>query len=325
MVNQNIQSRSFDNHYVDGSLIEIGECGSYPFCDSLLPDHITITDFPEFLKTVDVIDECVLKGADYIYVLEHHGSLFPRADIQSRALSMIIEERSPHVVLFSLTDWGREIAYRCARLCSGGLIADCTEFRVEKGRIIAGCPSWGGEVLADLAFSDPDKTGFATVQPHAFLSSDKKGRPGEVERIPVVDLKINGDLRCLSCTEEKSDHRRLEEADVVVVGGAGLVNSEGFGLVRDLSAAIGGEVGATRPPVNSGWVDEERLIGQTGKRLKPKLLLSVGTSGAVQYTAGITESDTIVAVNRDRNAPIFRIADLGVVAPQGPFESGQVP
>ena len=100
----------------------------------------------------------------------------------------------------------------------------------------------------------------------------------------------------------------------MVVGGAGLGNMEGFGLVRELAAAVGGEVAGTRPPVLLHWVDEDRLIGQTGKAVHPNLLFSIGTSGAIQYTAGITESKTIVAINRDANAPIFQVADLGVVA-----------
>ena len=100
----------------------------------------------------------------------------------------------------------------------------------------------------------------------------------------------------------------------MVVGGAGMGNVDGFGLVRSLSAALGGEVGATRPPVLNHWVDEERLIGQTGKSVRPELLISIGTSGAVQYTAGITESKTIVAINSDEGAPIFKMSHYGVVA-----------
>jgi electron transfer flavoprotein alpha subunit len=107
--------------------------------------------------------------------------------------------------------------------------------------------------------------------------------------------------------------RSLEETDVVVVGGAGIGSAEGFGRIRELAAAFGGEVGATRPPVLQHWVEENRMIGQTGKTVHPKLLLSIGTSGAVQYTAGITESQVIVAINREGKAPIFSTADFGIV------------
>jgi len=111
----------------------------------------------------------------------------------------------------------------------------------------------------------------------------------------------------------------LEEAKVVVVGGAGLGNTEGFGLIRQLAAVVGGEVAATRPPVLQHWIEEERMIGQTGKTVRPNLLFSIGTSGAIQYTAGIIESKTIVAINRDPNAPIFQVADFGIVADANTF------
>jgi transcriptional regulator with XRE-family HTH domain len=110
------------------------------------------------------------------------------------------------------------------------------------------------------------------------------------------------------------EERHLEDARIVVVGGAGMGDMRSFGLVRELSASLGGEVGATRPPVLYHWIDEERLIGQTGKTVRPKLLISVGTSGAVQFTAGITEAETIVAINRDPSAAIFKSADIGIVA-----------
>ena len=121
-------------------------------------------------------------------------------------------------------------------------------------------------------------------------------------------------LTFISSSPEPPEHRKLEDAHIVVVGGAGLGNSEGFRAVRELAVTLGGEIGATRPPVLQHWVDEDRLIGQTGKAVRPRLLLSIGTSGAVQYTAGIMESETIVAINRDPKASIFQVADLGIVA-----------
>jgi transcriptional regulator with XRE-family HTH domain len=114
-------------------------------------------------------------------------------------------------------------------------------------------------------------------------------------------------------------HRKLETAEIVVVGGAGMGSAKAFGKVRDLAAVLGGEVGATRPPVLEHWVDELRLIGQTGKSVAPRLLFSIATSGAVQYTAGIMEADTIVAINRDPGAPIFEVADIGIVADANEF------
>lgn len=120
-------------------------------------------------------------------------------------------------------------------------------------------------------------------------------------------------IKRLSITKNKSEEQSLENADKVVAGGAGLGNIEGFKNLRKLAAALGAQIGATRPPVLWHWTDDDRLIGQTGKTIRPELLISVGASGAVQYTAGFTEAKTVVAVNKDPNAPIFRFADIGII------------
>jgi electron transfer flavoprotein alpha subunit len=258
-------------------------------------------------------DQCIAHGADLVYVLHDPSLATIRADAYAPVLADAISTRGPMHVLFTLTDFGRELAARTARICDGGLIADCADLRIEENKMVATCPSWGGEIMAEISFSDGERTGFATVQPHPFRAVEVRGEPGAIERIRVECPKEPEGLKLLSTSSQPEEHRRLEEADVVVVGGAGLGNAEGFSLVRGLAAALGGEVGATRPPVLQHWVDEERLIGQTGKTVRPRLLLSIGTSGAVQYTAGIMEAKTVVAVNRDQNAPIFQFADIGIV------------
>lgn len=275
---------------------------------------ILLRSSPDFLSTDDSAEACIAHGADLVYIMQHPELNIPRTDIHAAALFQVIQQQGPRAVLFALTDFSREIAARAARMCNAGLIADCVTFQIENGEIKAGCPAWGGEIMAELGFSDPTQIGFATVQPHAFHLIEVRGTPGTVEKIPAGDLLTSTKLKRLSSLEAAADHRRLEEADIVVVGGAGLGNADGFALVRQLAAAMGGEVGATRPPVVYHWVDEERLIGQTGKTVRPGLLMSVGTSGAIQYTAGITESKSIIAVNRDPNAAIFQVADLGIIA-----------
>ena len=262
----------------------------------------------------EAADICIDKGADLVFILEHRDLGHYRPDVHSNAISCLVKERAPKMVLFALSDFGREIASSCAAVNNSGLVADCVEFGMEDNRIIASCPSWGGEIMARLTWNDSSITGFATVQPSAFLPSGRKGNPGEIETIVIKDNIQAENLKRVSVEAEHAGHRRLEDADIVVVGGAGVGNSEGFSMVRQLSAAMGGEVGATRPPVINHWVDEERLIGQTGKTVRPGLLISIGTSGAVQYTAGIVDSEYIVAINRDPNSPIFNVADVGIVA-----------
>jgi electron transfer flavoprotein alpha subunit len=266
------------------------------------------------LKIDHVIETCLSRGADIVYALEHADLAPPRADVHAQILDGLIRDQSPLAFLFALTDLGREIAARCASMTGAGMIADCVALTMEDGRIIADSPSWGGEIMARLSYSDHNVTCFATVQPFAFQEQSVKGVPGAVKKINVKSFSASEKLTLVSSSEKGAEHRSLEEAEVVVAGGAGVATIEGFGMIRSLAAALGGEVGATRPPVINHWVDEERLIGQTGKIVHPNLLITVGTSGAVQYTSGIRESKAIIAINRDPDSPIFNIADIGVVA-----------
>lgn len=258
--------------------------------------------------------DCIGHGADLVYVLDTPCLAEPRADIFATAMAEAVRTHAPMLVLYALTDFGRELAARTARMSNSGLIADCVDLRSERGKVVATCPSWGGEIMAEITFLDGVRTGFATVHCHVCQAIEVSGEPGAIEQVRLDRLEAPEGLALVSSSEEPEKHRKLDEAEVVVVGGAGLGNADAFGLVRELAAALGGEVGATRPPVLQHWVDEGRLIGQTGKTVRPKLLFSVGTSGAVQYTAGIMESKTIVAINRDPNSPIFQVADVGVVA-----------
>ncbi|MBW2049690.1 MAG: FAD-binding protein [Deltaproteobacteria bacterium] len=261
----------------------------------------------------------VAHGADRVLLVETGDLVTPGCEVPARALAHLVGERKPMLVLFALTDLGRDMASMAARVSNAGLIADCVDLKAGEKGITGLCPAWGGEIAAEIGFAHNRSPGFATVHPTAFVPIQTAGRPGTLERTRVGDLKEIGGLRLLSRSPEPPERRLLEDAEVVVVGGAGLGSSEGFGMARDLAAALGGEVAATRPPVLQHWVEEERMIGQTGKTVSPELLLSIGTSGAIQYTAGIMKSKTIVAVNRDPNAPIFQVADLGVVADAAAF------
>jgi len=257
---------------------------------------------------------CIAHGADKVYIFNIAGLRTPRAGIYGHILSDAVLKQNPMLVLFAITDFGRELASHTAILSNAGLIADCMDFRFENGAVVASSPSWGGEIMAEITFTDTHKTGFATVQPHVHPTVEVRGDPGVVERINVECPNTADRLKLLSSEIEPAEHRKLEEANIVVVGGAGLGSMDAFAMVRELATAMGGEVGATRPPVLQHWVEEERLIGQTGKTVRPSLLISVGTSGAVQYTAGIREAETIVAINRDANSQIFQLADIGIVA-----------
>jgi len=253
-------------------------------------------------------------GADRVYSLENKAFGVPGAALYAEALADWVGACLPRLVLFPLTDFGRELAARTARIRNGGLIADCADLTIDEGGIVGRCPAWGGQILAEIIFSNTETTGFATVQPHISPAVHVAGDPATVERIKVPEVDEGQRLTLLTTSPEPEERLRLETAKTVVVGGAGMGSMEGFGLVRELAAALGGEVGATRPPVLAHWAEEDRMIGQTGKTVRPNLLLSIATSGAVQYTAGIAEARMVVAINRDPNAPMFQAADLGIVA-----------
>lgn len=267
--------------------------------------------------------QAVSMGVHRIYCLDHAHLAVPRTDTYARVLAEFVMQRKPWLVLVSLNDFGRETAAFCAQRCQAGLIADCTELGFEDNQFIGHCPAWGGEILADIVLADGWPTAFVTVQPHGEGPQQPEPQTqtpaGRIETIAIDEIPAPEGLELRQRALEEADGRRLEDAEIVVAGGAGLGDIRGFGQVRELAAALGGEVGATRPPVLYHWVDEEQLIGQTGKTIRPKLLISAGTSGAIQYTAGIMESETIVAINSDPAAPIFQVADVGIVADAGAF------
>lgn len=265
------------------------------------------------------VEEAVAHGAQSVYCVEHPDLAVPRTDTYARVLEELVNIHSPWLVLMTLNDFGRETAAFCAQRCQAGLIAHCDQLVLKKGQLVGRCPAWGGQILADITLAEGWPTAFITVQPHGVVPQADPNAQGRIEKIIPQHVVIPQGLELKRRSMQSLEGRRLEDAEIVVAGGAGLGDMRGFGLVRELAAVLGGEVGATRPPVLHHWVEEERLIGQTGKTVRPKLLITVGTSGAVQYTAGIMEADTIIAVNRDPAAPIFQLADIGIVADAATF------
>jgi len=261
----------------------------------------------------------IQNGADNVYIIKNKDIDILRTDICAQALAGIVLKRNPMLFCFSLTDFCRELAARTAKICEAGLISECADIKIDNGAIVATCPSWGGRIMADITFTDSKRTGFATVLPTIASPSNVKGNPGSIEEINTPLKIFSTGPELISRMPEEKELRSIEDAETVVVGGAGMGTAQGFTALRELAIALGGQVGATRPPVLNHWVDEKRLIGQTGKTIRPNLLISVGTSGAVQYTAGIEESKVIVAVNRDKKAPIFETADYGIIADAGTF------
>jgi electron transfer flavoprotein alpha subunit len=194
-----------------------------------------------------------------------------------------------------------------------GLTADCTALDIEDGLLMSTRPTFGGNLMATIACPD-HRPQMSTVRPGVFKKAAKdETRTGEVV---VENIHINpADIRVklVERVKEVAEAVNLEEAEVIVAGGRGLKSGENFALIQELADALGGTVGASRAAVDAGWIPHAHQVGQTGKTVAPKIYIACGISGAIQHLTGMSGSDTVIAINRDANAPIFGVADYGIV------------
>ncbi len=221
------------------------------------------------------------------------------------------EAASAQVIVFGATAFGRDIAPRVAAARSAGLLMDVTELFAQEGCLAARRPVYAGKALAEVQAAGPQAV--AAVRPNAFAAQAQGGPAAPARALAVEVDPASVRARVREVRREAAGRAELSEADVVVAGGRGLKEPANFGLVEDLADALGAAVGATRAVVDAGWRPHHEQVGQTGKTVSPALYFAVGISGAVQHLAGMSSSRTIVAINRDAEAPIFKIADYGIV------------
>ena len=254
-------------------------------------------------------------GAQRVLLVDDPHLRFYRADLFTTVIRDLIEEDRPDIFLVGASDFGRELAPRVAKRIEVGLCADCValDWDEKNQKLIASSPAFGGNYLARIAWST-HRPYMVTVSAGTCAERPyEEAAHGEIVRVKRNLDKASSNISVVSSVRDPHPAAKLEEATIVVVAGRGVKNPEGFNFVRELGMLLGGEVGATRPVVDAHWASHEQLIGQTGRSIKPELLITCGTSGAVQYTAAIQGTGTVVALNRDPHAPIFRMADLGVV------------
>nr|MBC7245150.1 electron transfer flavoprotein subunit alpha [Chloroflexota bacterium] len=259
--------------------------------------------------------ELIADGADTVYLaddplLEHY-----RTDAYAKVLADLIQSKKPEIVLFGATTVGRDLAPRISQRIYTGLTADCTGLDIDESErlLLQTRPAFGGNIMATIV-CPRHRPQMATVRPGVMRAPQPDpSRQGEIERFPVnigeEDLNIN----ILRVVKEARRRVNLEDAKIIVSGGRGLGGPEGFKLIEELAEALGGEVGASRAAVDAGWIDHDHQVGQTGKTVHPDLYIACGISGAIQHQAGMKESKFIVAINKDPAAPIFQIADVGIV------------
>ena len=254
-------------------------------------------------------------GAGKVIVVDGPEYAHYTTDAYAIALVTLVEKYGPTSMLIGATNNGRDLGPRVSCRLQTGLTADCTALDVdeETGNVAWTRPAFGGHLMATILCPD-HRPQIGTVRPGVF----KKGEPGEA-KAEVIKEDIHVDAKDIRTQvlelikEAGGENVDLEGAEVIVSGGRGVGGPEGFEPVKALADVLGGVVGASRAAVDAGWIAHAHQVGQTGKTVGPKLYIACGISGAIQHLAGMSGSDCIVAINKDPDAPIFDVADYGVV------------
>lgn len=251
-------------------------------------------------------------GASKVYLLENSllGHYSPEGFAQ--ALSLLIDEVKPEGIFFSATSMGRDLAPRLAAKLGVSLASDCTQVKVKDGRLEAVRPIYAGKAFLALRLKSSPQ--IVTLRPNVFPLLESSEDKGEVVRKDVVISEEQIKARVKELVKGDGAELDVTEADVVISGGRGIKGPENFDLLRELSSLLPlSAVGASRSAVDAGWIDHQHQVGQTGKTVSPTLYMAFGISGAIQHLAGMSSSKYIIAVNKDPEAPIFKVADFGIV------------
>ena len=265
-------------------------------------------------------------GADKLYLAQDPVLAHYRTGPYTDVLAGLINQHKPEIVLVSATPQGRDLAPRVAARLSAGLTADCTGLDIDESErlLVQTRPAFGGNLMATIV-SRYARPQMATVRPGVMKALDPdlsprasaKGDPsrtGEVVNVPVHLDERSMLTKIIEIVQLDADGRvNLQDAEIIVSGGRGLGKPENFALIRELAAALGGAVGASRAAVDAGWIPAYHQVGQTGRTVQPKLYIACGISGAVQHLAGMSSADCIIAINKDPAAPIFNIATYSIV------------
>jgi electron transfer flavoprotein alpha subunit len=255
-------------------------------------------------------------GADTVYYVDHSDCAHFNDELYTKILVDIVNQYKPEIVLSGATAIGRSLIPGVATQLETGLTADCTQLEIdpEKKLLLQTRPAYGGHIMATIVCPN-HRPQMATVRPNVMkkppLNPDAQC---EIVEIPYDPDAYHSRTRLVEhVCESEGEGALLSDADVIVAGGRGLKNRESFALIKTIAELLGGAVGASRPAVDSEWIPYRHQIGQTGKTVCPKLYIACGISGAVQHLVGMESSELIVAINKDRAAPIFEVATYGIV------------
>ncbi|HUI33102.1 MAG: electron transfer flavoprotein subunit alpha/FixB family protein [Dysgonamonadaceae bacterium] len=258
--------------------------------------------------------ELIAYGADKVLCVEDDALEYYMTEPYTQAITQIVKSRNPDIFLFGATTIGRDLGPRLSARIGTGLTADCTGLAIsEEKELLMTRPAFGGNLMATIICKE-HRPQMSTVRPGVMRTKPKdETRQGEIEMVKVDFDKSKFKVRILENVKEEKSLIDITQADILVSGGRGVGCVEGFEALSDLAKVLGAEVSASRAMVDAGLIPQERQVGQTGKTVRPDVYFALGISGAVQHLAGMEESEYIIAVNKDKGASIFNVADLGIV------------
>ncbi len=270
---------------------------------------VVIGDKVEYL-----CQESFAYGASRVYLIDASVFHYYRTETYYKAICYLVKKYKPEILLMGATGLGRDLAGAVATKLNTGLTADCTGLEIDdKGYLLQTRPAFGGNIMATI-LTERTRPQMSTVRPHVMLLPQKDTpRKGEIVRESMMINEEDVATKVLEVVKDKSAECDLASAEVIVSGGRGMSSSENFTLLQQLADELGGVVGCSRAVVEAGWMPAERQVGQTGKTVRPKIYIACGISGAIQHLVGMQSSDVIIAINQDRNAPIFEVATYGIV------------
>ncbi|MBG9450064.1 electron transfer flavoprotein subunit alpha [Cytobacillus firmus] len=259
--------------------------------------------------------EVIAYGADQVYVIDHEVMKDYRTESYMKAVIHLAEKYKPEIFLYGATSNGKDLASAVATDLSTGLTADTTmlDVEVEKRLLEASRPAFGGNIMATI-LCKKHRPQMATVRPKVMKAMEPNpNRHGEVIEEPITLREDAMRTKVIKIVKDVTKKVNLAEAHVVVAGGKGMGDLQNFQLIHELADTIGATVGGTRDVVEAGWLPHEQQVGQTGETITPKIYFAIGISGAIQHVVGMKNSEFIIAINKDPQAPIFDVATYGIV------------
>jgi len=260
--------------------------------------------------------ELLYYGIDKVYIVDNPLLKEFLPEPYSKALLDLIKKEKPEIILAGSTTQGRALLSRIAVNLQTGLTADCTGLEIdgESGNLVQKRPAFGGSVMATIVTPN-HRPQMATVRPRVFKPPERqKEQKGEIIEVDTEGMDLTSRTKLLKFVKDITTDVKLEEANIIVSGGRGLKNQENFKIIFELAKVLDAGVGASRVAVDEGWIPYSHQVGQTGKTVAPRVYIAAGISGAIQHLAGMQTSEIIIAINKDADAPIFKIADYGIVA-----------